>query len=104
MQQDIPVFVDAKAKAQEHPGTFERVGENVINHTKAGDLAKVCTGHERFWVFVTSITGDVFRGQINNHLHRVDQHGLKHGDFVSFERRHIYDVDKQRRQNQGGKS
>ena len=96
MQQDNPVFVDAQAKAREHPSTFWRVSEDVIDHAKAGDLAKICTGQERFWVIVTSIAGDVFSGQIDNHLYRTNQHGLKHGDFVSFERRHVYDLDKQR--------
>ena len=96
MQQENPSFIDAQAQAQEHPDTYWRVSEDVIDHAKPGDLAKVCTGHERFWVIVTSLAGDVFRGQISNYLHNTDQHGLKHGDFVSFERRHILDVDKQR--------
>ena len=96
MQQESPVFVDAQAKAQEHPDTFGRVSEELIDQTRAGDLVKICTGGERFWVVVTSVAGIVLHGQISNHLHRTDQHGLKHGDFVSFERRHVYDVDQQR--------
>ncbi len=96
MRQESPVFVDARAKAQEHPDTFERVSETVIDHTRPGDLVKICTGGERFWVIVTSVAGDVFHGQISNHLLRTDQHGLQHGDFVSFERRHVYGLDQRR--------
>jgi len=89
------IFVDVEAKAQKHD-TFCRVSDNVIDQIRAGDLAKICTGGERFWVIVTSIDADLLHGQASNHLHRTEQHGLKHGDFVSFERRHILDVDKQR--------
>ena len=94
MRQESLVFVDARAQSRENPDMFERVAEDVIDSVSAGDLAKICAKGERFWVIVTSVAGDVLRGQISNYLHRTDQHGLKHEGFVTFERRHIYDVDK----------
>ncbi|QIF04149.1 hypothetical protein [Roseimicrobium sp. ORNL1] len=65
-----------------------------------GDYAKVCvefsdhkgyTG-ERFWVRVTSAEPGQYRGVVDNDLEHTEAHGLRYGDLIAFDYRHIFDL------------
>ncbi len=65
-----------------------------------GDYAKVCvtfdehngcTG-ERFWVKVTFAQSGHYQGIIHNDLAHTEAHGLRYGDPIAFDYRHIYNL------------
>ncbi len=87
-------FVDARQKAREHPDTYHVVSVCEQASLKPGDLVKVSTCGERFWAEVQSIDGDTITGQITNHL-VLEEYGLKFGDVITFEKRHIHDTEAQ---------
>ena len=49
--------------------------------------------NERFWVHVTERDGETITATVNNDLVSPD-HGLKYGDRVRFQIRHIYSIFK----------
>ena len=49
-------------------------------------------GAERFWVRVQRMPGQKLEGVITTDPLFEDQHGLKHSDSVTFERRHIMEA------------
>lgn len=55
---------------------------------------KVCTPHERFWVFITERDSEKLTGFINNDLAHTDKHQLQKEDVISFYLKHVYDVYK----------
>lgn len=85
-----PTFEDAQALALAHPSTFEAPSPEVLAGLQVGHFVKVCVGRERFWVKLTALDGDRLTGHVDNDLVRTDQHGLRCGDVVQFERRHVY--------------
>ncbi len=89
-------FVDAPQKAREHPETYYVVSICELASLKPGDLVKVSTCGERFWAKVQSIDGDTITGQITNYL-ALEEHGLKFGDIITLEKRHIHDTEAQQR-------
>ncbi len=65
-----------------------------------GDYAKVCvefeehkgcTG-ERFWVRVTLAEPGHYQGVVDNELCHTEAHGLRCGDVIAFDYRHIYNI------------
>lgn len=65
-----------------------------------GDYAKVCvefdehkgyTG-ERFWVRVTFAEAGQYQGVIDNDLDHTEAHGLRCGDLIAFDYRHVYNL------------
>ena len=65
-----------------------------------GDYAKVCaefdehngcTG-ERFWVKITWADSGQYQGVIDNNLCHTEAHGLRYGDLIAFDYRHIYNL------------
>jgi hypothetical protein len=86
-------FEDAEEMQKQNLETFFRPSEQELQSLKAGMLAKLCTGGERFWVIVIEVEGDKIRGVVDNELVRTETHGLKLNDLIEFEFRHIYDID-----------
>jgi len=56
-----------------------------------GDLVKIRTKEERFWLKVYS-AGKYICGVVNNYLVCTDSHGLNYGDTVHFSRDEILEV------------
>ena len=87
-------FTDAQEMHRKHPDTFGIPGAIDIAMIKPGSHVKICANdRERFWVKVTSRDGINMTGTIDNDLIFVDEHGLDYGDTVSFQTRHIYQVE-----------
>jgi hypothetical protein len=67
---------------------------------RPGDVAKICVqfeevggySGERFWVLILESHDGVYTGTLDNELEHTGQHGLKNGDTVTFDYRHIYDL------------
>lgn len=51
---------------------------------------------ERFWVILHDVRDTYLTGTINNDLVYTVHHGLKDGDFIRFEKRHVMDVLRRR--------
>ncbi len=48
-------------------------------------------GWEKFWVYITKVEGNKITGTVNNDMDLWYLHGLRYGDTIQFERRHIWD-------------
>lgn len=83
-------FLNAQEMAKLHPATFEAPTTEDLEKVKVGDYVKVSTGDERFWVEVTKVDGSKISGEINNDLVCTDNHGLKCGDKIEFNKECIY--------------
>lgn len=58
---------------------------------KVGEIARDTSG-ERFWLLLETISDGHYIGTVNNDLAYTAYHGLKFGDLLTVERRHIMDV------------
>lgn len=86
-------LTDAQAMQVLYPETFEAPTVEQLMKVKVGTSVKVCIADlERPWVTVTEITGDKIRGILDNELVFTGQHGLRLGDYITFEKRHIYQI------------
>lgn len=86
------IFVDAQEMALLHPNTFIAPSKKELKKIKKNSIVKVCVNKERFWVIVHSIKRNTIIGEVNNDLIFSDQHGLKIGDIIKFEKRNVYDI------------
>jgi len=59
---------------------------------RRGETVKICESAERFWVSVTSVTGDTVEGLVNNEL-TGGQPFAALGSRIKFEKRHIYMIE-----------
>lgn len=85
-------FEDAQELHTSHPGTFDVPSVVELYKITTGMFVKVCTGHERFWVRVMGVTGNEIRGAVDGKLMNRFKHGLKLGDVIKFEKRHVYAI------------
>ena len=91
MIKHTPQLVDAVEMAQQSPHTFHLPN---LKGLKVGDIVKVCNGFERFWVILTEINiGNMCQGIVDNLL--VFPCGYDLGDMLHFEKRNIYQVDRE---------
>jgi len=87
-------FTDAQLMAVRHPDTSTAPTQKELSRIAIGDYVKICAmDWERFWVLVTGIKGELLTGEVNNDLLMAVFHGLRCGDAVVFERRHVYQVE-----------
>jgi hypothetical protein len=87
------LFTDAQAMATMYPATFEAPTTAELASIQPGSLVKICAREaERFWVQVTTRTGNHLSGRVDNDLVYTERHGLTLGDTVTFETRHVYAV------------
>jgi hypothetical protein len=102
-----PVFEDAQVMETHFPGTFTAPTQDMLARITVGIFVKVCAKipqhilaqrvalglpgfvSERFWVQVTATDGLKITGVINNRTQHVE---LNEGDEVSFEQRHVYQI------------
>lgn len=85
-------FEDAQSMALQYPTTFFAPSNEDLSGIEVGDHVKICAIKERFWVRVISINGSVLTGKVDNDLVCTPGHGIKFGDSVEFEFRHIYAI------------
>ncbi len=89
-----PILVNASVMAEEHPDTFHR-DDDAILEVGVGSVVKVSTGGERFWVMVTEEQRPYFTGTVNNHLLFTP---LRFGEMIRFHADNIYDVEQSPKQ------
>ena len=91
---------DPRPTAAAAPYTYYLPSENELLAVAPGDVVQIIFesipasekwGAERMWVIVTAIDGEDMIGTLDNDPFDMPQ--LKHGDVVSFQRRHIIDID-----------
>ena len=85
-------FVDAQAMSQKHPETFQAPLMEELDAITEGMHVKVCASDERFWCFVEKINADRITAIVDNELLGTEAHGLKYGDTVEFDKRHVYQI------------
>lgn len=61
-----------------------------LDSVRVGFYVKLIRQHERFWVKVDSL--DPLNGTINNDLLLTDDHGLRNGDLIAFDRGEIIQI------------
>jgi hypothetical protein len=96
-----PHLVNAIQYSELYPN-FELLPHADRVSLQAGDVAKVCIrfeGHpeyhgERFWILIQTSNEGVYTGTVDNELDHTDYHGLKSGDTIRFDYRHIYDLER----------
>lgn len=88
----MPEFVDAQEMAKKHPETFIAPSEADLAQIKEGMHVKVSAANERFWCLVEAIDQDRITATVDNEVLGTPAHGLKYGDTVEFEKRHIYQI------------
>lgn len=101
MDADQPHLVNAVQYSELHPD-FELLPHPERVSLKVGDVAKVCMrfkghkqcGGERFWILITSSDNGIYAGTVDNTLNYTEFHGLKNGDIIAFDYRHIYDYER----------
>ena len=65
-----------------------------IDNVDVGDFAKICFAEEPMWAKVTKIDGEKIKGTIDRTSDYVELNGLKNGDEIEFERKHIFKIIK----------
>jgi hypothetical protein len=72
--------------------TFDIPSHVLRANIHVGGHAQICVGGERFWVIVTRNIAGRYEGVVDNDLVCTFEHGLKLGDVVRFEARHVFQV------------
>ena len=85
-------FIDAQQMHKEHPKTFYAPSEEELSKIDIGTFVKVCVGMERFWTEVVKIEGSKISALVGNDLAYTDQHGLSLGDYLTFDKKNIYQI------------
>lgn len=96
----MATFEDAQRMERLYPDTFAAPDQTELDSVVVGSSVKVCVERERFWVAVTAVEGDSVTGRVSNDLVRTAVHGLRDGDSVTFEKRHIFGVHDEERDQQ----
>lgn len=79
------------AKLALRRGDYVKVGVQWSPPAKLGDHLVEA---ERFWVRIENIAGaHHYTGTVNNTLVYTDEHGLRNGDWIEFESRHILAIE-----------
>jgi len=89
-------LVNAREIAKANSKTFTVPTQESLDLLRGGDLVKVCTGGERFWVMIANKevtdTGIVYIGCIDNQLVCTADHGLRCGNLIQLRQENIYDI------------
>ncbi len=92
-------LMDAQARHAEHPTSFAVPFAWEIAGVRRGDYVKVAVeaegeggSGERFWTWLVERRGDAFTALVSNHLICTDEHGLALGDRITFQARHVLEV------------
>jgi len=84
-------FIDAQEMKKKHPKTFEAPTQKELEELKVDQFVKVSAEGERFWVELLQVKEQKMTGTVANDLVR-SEHGLKFGDIVEIEKRHVYQI------------
>lgn len=94
-------LVNADEIAQWSKYTFYKPSQKIIEQLKPGNICKLIfkfnsnnpehPSAERMWVIIDSIDGDKFTGHLDNEPFYIED--IKVGDSVTFEPKHIIDLD-----------
>lgn len=92
----VATFLDAQENHRLHPDSFAVPEAEALASLAVGDLIKVCPSHERFWCEIEAIDhdDDAITARIVNNLICTDKHGLRYGDLIHCQRRHVYMLQK----------
>ena len=92
---------DAQKIADEFPYTFYKPSQELVSQLKKGNQAKLifvfestdpeAPRAERMWVDIEEVSGDVFKGSLDNDPAYIKD--LKYKDPISFNSCHIIDTD-----------
>jgi len=97
-------FLDGEQRDEQYPDDFPIPSKEEKDALEIGDWVKVgledypteqLLKGERFWVELTAIDGLRLTGTVINDLEFADDHGVDYGDTLSFEMRHVIDIDPQ---------
>ena len=88
-----PKLENCNKRSKQYPTTFWIPSTAQLDALRVGDLAKVISQGERFWVYIHERKGNDFVGKIDNDLDGTDRHKLKYGDLIAFKRENICDID-----------
>lgn len=83
-------WIDAQALAKKDM-IFEAPNLTELAAVARNCFVKICDGKERFWVLVEFCNDDTLVGTVDNELLGNQSYATR-GSYVSFERRHIYEV------------
>lgn len=87
-------FVNAQKMQQKCPDTFEAPLKSELDAIKPEDFVKISHGNERFWIRVTSVNGDIIKGNVDNDL--IFKQPFKFGDAITLRKCHVYGICKGR--------
>jgi len=91
-----PVYIDVQAMEISHPEIYQSPSESELSLIDEDYLVKVCTVTdgilERFWAVVTAVDGDSVTANVNVDVIGGCAHGLRAGDEISVEKRHVCGV------------
>lgn len=94
-------LIDADAIAQESKYTFYKPSQRIIEKLKPGNICKLIFSFEsdnaedpdaeRMWVLIDGIDNNKYVGRLDNEPFYIKD--LKAGDIITFEPKHIIDLD-----------
>lgn len=85
-------WVDVVEGREKYKDSFDIPTEEDLSQLGANDRVKISNGFERFFVRVGTVDGDTVVGTVMNHL--VGKSDYNYQDEVSFEKRHIFMIQK----------
>ena len=83
-------LLDAREMNKKHPDSFWCPSNEKLDGLEVGMIVKIAHNRERFWVKLTSVTGDILSGLVDSYP--MHEHPFGYGDVIKFERRHILEV------------
>lgn len=84
-------LINAVERARQHPETFEIPSKSERENLEEGSHVKVIfMPGERIWIKVLGISGNRFRGKVDNIP--IVTRGIKRGDIIRFGPEHIIDI------------
>src|SRR6266700_367449 len=96
------IFIDGEERQRHFPSTFQIPTQKQRQELRLGDKVKVgLTGSkgkhptpgERFWVKLMTINESCLTGTVTNALVYSQVHGVDYGDTLTFETKHVLDID-----------
>lgn len=89
-----PILIDVE-KIESPRGSTYGMRLELLAALRTGDLVKVSTGHERFWLVVLRQENiEIFVGRVDNELVATEHHGLVAGDEIYFCPHNVWDVSR----------
>lgn len=84
-------FLNAKQLADKHPANYKFISDELREDIEPGDVVKICTPQDAFWVEVENADGEQLSGRIGNPVTFV-YNGTEDGNLISFKRRNVFEL------------